>query len=345
MTTTATTTPTTTEAPSTRFVRPAVLAALALTGFAQHDEITALIFGDGALQPLAVQFARPLLGTVGYLSLAWLLSRIAELVLGRALLRRGARPPRLLFEMIAALLFVTALVAIAVFVFDGSPAGALATSGVLVAILGFALRNTITDIFSGLALSMESPFRIGDWIETENGVSGKVVEMTWRATRIETRDRVRVILPNGRLAAGRVTNYSAPRRHYRIQETVTLDPAVPVKRAKQVLLDAAMAAKHIRRSPAPDVRVRGFTERGTAYVVRYWVPSHADAVDCRDAVLESIDRHLRFSGIAMAHARGCWPVDHFDQHPSLSTSADRGHLQMASPTRRGGRASAIAMAR
>src|SRR3546814_16872143 len=105
--------------------------------------------------------------------------------------------------MIAVLLFVATFVAIFAFVFDRSLTGVLATSGVIVAVLGFALRNIIADVASGLALSLESPFRLGDWIETEAGVAGKVVAITWHATKLETRHPVHVVPPHNRTAPGR----------------------------------------------------------------------------------------------------------------------------------------------
>ncbi|HET8726964.1 MAG TPA: mechanosensitive ion channel domain-containing protein, partial [Alphaproteobacteria bacterium] len=237
----------------THIVVPALLAAVALGGFGYYETIVPLAH-DMALDLPGVRAGRLVLGTIGCLALAVLVSRLTRHVVTWAMARRGRQSPRLLHEMIAVLLFVAALVAIFALVFDRSLAGALATSGVLVAVLGFALRNTIADVVSGIALSIESPFRIGDWIETEAGVAGRVIEITWRATRVETRDQVHVVLPNSRIAAGRVTNYSAPRRHYRVQQTVVLDAGTPVFRAKQALLDGILAARKIRKSPAPDVR-------------------------------------------------------------------------------------------
>src|SRR3546814_967254 len=96
--------------------------------------------------------------------------------------------------------------------------GALAGSGIVVAIVGFALRNVIGDVFSGIALGIEAPYRIGDWVEMENTVKGRIVEIGWRTTRLQTRDQTYMILPNSQIARPRLTNYSAPRRHYRAQE-------------------------------------------------------------------------------------------------------------------------------
>jgi small-conductance mechanosensitive channel len=278
-----------------RLLLPALAAALAWgVGFVLVGTMdVAPAFGLGA------DGLRLVMAVAGCLSLAWFAARAFDLALTGAMARRGQRAPRLAPQLTAAALFLVALIAAPALAFDRPLVGALTTSGVAVAVLGFALRNIIADVFSGIALGFENAYRIGDWIEAEPGVSGRVVEINWRATRIETRDRVHLVLPNSRLAAGRVANYSAPRPWYRAQVQVTLDGSTPVARARRVLLAAASSAERIRREPAPDVRVTGFGDGSVDYVVRYWIPSFADAVDCRDAVLSSIDRHARRAGLAL----------------------------------------------
>jgi small-conductance mechanosensitive channel len=285
-----------------RLLWPTLMVTASLAGFAYYAALRGTFGGTGP-RIANLEAGELVLGAVSCLALAWLISRSIELVVTGAMARKGKRQPRLLYQMIAVLLFLVALLAILSFAFDRSLVGLVTTSGVLVAILGFALRNIIADIFSGIALSVESPYRIGDWVETELGARGRVVEINWRSTRVETRDQVHVVLPNSRIAAGRLTNFSAPRQHYRVQVPITLDFGVPVARARRALLAGVSSAPGIRGTPAPDVRVDSYADRGIRYVVRYWLPSFADEVDCRDAVLSAIDRHLRAAGIAMPHGR------------------------------------------
>src|SRR3546814_8153200 len=84
-----------------------------------------------------------------------------------------------------------------------STIAAAATSSVLIAILGFSLRNVVADVFAGIALSIERPYRIGDWVAAENGLSGRIIDVNWRSTRLETRDQVQTIVPNGQIAQQR----------------------------------------------------------------------------------------------------------------------------------------------
>ena len=77
--------------------------------------------------------------------------------------------------------------------------------------MGLALQDTLGNLVSGLALQMQRPFDVGDWVEFEGAQqAGRVTEVTWRATSIMTVDQVEVILPNAGLAKAAIRNYSRP---------------------------------------------------------------------------------------------------------------------------------------
>ncbi|MBC7908736.1 MAG: mechanosensitive ion channel family protein, partial [Rhodospirillaceae bacterium] len=172
-----------------------------------------------------------------------------------------------------------------------------------VAVLGFALRGMIADVFSGIAINMEHPYRIGDWVQLEGGLVGKVAEINWRATRLTTRDQLSVVVPNGVIAGAKVVNYSLPERHYRAQIKVALPVSVPVDRARRVLLAAVLGAGRVLSNPRPEVQADGFDERGMVYLVRYWVGDYADDIPCRDAVAASVAHGLQQAGLVPAFPR------------------------------------------
>ncbi len=230
-----------------------------------------------------------------YFSLAWLASRLLALVLDKAATRR--RPyPRLLKDMIAAVLFLLAFAAsVAMFMGQGA-VGALAGSGLVLAMLGFAIRNVVADTLSGIALGVEGPFRIGDWIDIDGLARGKVIEIGWRTTRVLTRDSTYLILPNSQIARQRITNYSAPRPQYRAQVTIVLDHSIPIDLARKTMLAAAGKAKLIQQEPRPDVRVVSYEEHGIGYALRYWLTRFDRDVDCRDEMYSLLDDALRQIG-------------------------------------------------
>ncbi|HLO75770.1 MAG TPA: cyclic nucleotide-binding domain-containing protein, partial [Magnetospirillum sp.] len=184
------------------------------------------------------------------------------------------------------------------FVFVQPVGGVLATSGLVVAVLGLALRGIIADVFSGIALNMEHPFRVGDWVQLDGGLVGMVTEMNWRATRLVTRDHTAVVVPNAVIAGSRLVNFSYPDRHYRAVLRLALPAGVPVERARRLLLSAVLGVEAVQTAPRPEVQVEGFDERGVMFAVRYWVADFADDNHCRDAVAAAVAETLAHAGLA-----------------------------------------------
>ena len=88
----------------------------------------------------------------------------------------------LLQDLVVGVVYAGMLLSILAFVF-AVPVGALiATSGVFAIILGLALQNTLSDVFSGIALGLGRPYVLGDWIVLSDGTEGRVVETNWRST-------------------------------------------------------------------------------------------------------------------------------------------------------------------
>ena len=87
--------------------------------------------------------------------------------------------------------------------------GLITTSAVLTAVIGLAAQNFLGNLFSGLSIQVEQPFRIGDWIEY-GSYQGKVVHIGWEAAHIKTFDDELIIIPNLDLAKSVIKNHSRP---------------------------------------------------------------------------------------------------------------------------------------
>ena len=157
----------------------------------------------------------------------WLVARGLELVVWRGLFaeRTGRSAPALLKGLTYALLIVAAL-ALFLWWIDYPVTGFLVSTGVVAGIVGLALQNTLSDLFSGIALSIERPFHMGDWIELDNGTVGQVVDMTWRSTRLKTFNNTIVAVPNSVLAAQPVTNLDEPTPPYSAWYFIKLSPEI-----------------------------------------------------------------------------------------------------------------------
>jgi small-conductance mechanosensitive channel len=109
------------------------------------------------------------------------------------------------------------------FVFGLSLQGLLATSGIIAIVLGLALQSTLGDVFSGISLSIEKPYRIGDEIVLEAGAEGKVIQVNWRSTHLKNGANDVVVVPNSSIAKLRIQNHSAGTKCYSGSLTVTVD--------------------------------------------------------------------------------------------------------------------------
>lgn len=234
---------------------------------------------------------------------AWFVARGVDVVLSRRFARANRVPPRLVGELVRVVVFGVALLALAARLAGQSVGGVLATSGVLIAIVGFSLRHTLTDIVSGIALGIEAPFRIGDWIALADGTTGRVEEISWRASRIVTKDGVAVTVPNGLVAGQVLRAYSRPEPHYRASAEIELPPDVPADRAIRILQGALLRTETICARPEPDVVIDGPGEGGIRYRLRWWVGGYAEDVPCRDAVLRHAFEDLHRAGLAPAAPR------------------------------------------
>lgn len=213
---------------------------------------------------------------------------------------KGLRPvPKVALDLLGLGLYAVAgLISLSLF-FHQDLSGILTGSGLILAMLGFAIRNVVADIFSGLALGIEAPFRIGDWVTIDGLATGRVQEIGWRTTRLVTRDSTYVILPNSQISRQRITNFSAPRKEYRDHVELTLPVEISVTEATSEIRRAFPEAELIVQSRGTEVQVAHYSPQGITYRVKYWVPQHDQEMACRNEVISRIDARLRAAQIRL----------------------------------------------
>ncbi|MFB9223695.1 mechanosensitive ion channel family protein [Paracoccus cavernae] len=216
---------------------------------------------------------------------------------------KGQRPvPKVVLDVLSTVIYtLVAIVSLSLFLRDDL-SGLLTGSGLVLAVLGFAIRNVVADIFSGLALSIEAPFRIADWIQIDTLGRGRVVEIGWRTSRLVTRDSTYIILPNSQISRQKITNFSAPREEYRDAIEMTLPAEISVSEARNLIKLALRGVRSLIADRKTDIHVLRYSPQGITYQVKYWVPRHDRETDCRNEVFIAIDRVLRERGIRIAMA-------------------------------------------
>lgn len=262
-------------------------APLALVGGAAVAAASAVVFPSGS--PTATGFVR-------FFAVAALLQCLTLLVAVSAWERFAAPLPRIFLDVLRWLAFAAAV--LVVLWEAGIDAGELLTGSALVtAVLGFALKDTLGNVFAGLAIHAEHPFEIGDWIQYDANPAhvGRVVEINWRATKVLTLDEAFVIIPNGQLAQASIRNFTKPEPWSRRSLFVVTPYEVPPQRVQAIILDAIRGSFGVLEHPAPSVVTNDFKERGVEHWVRLFTTefNQRDRVDgmARDRIWYALARH------------------------------------------------------
>lgn len=172
--------------------------------------------------------------------------------------------------------------------------------GATAAVFAFILQQTLGDLFSGLAMSIEKPFKIGDWIRLEDGTEGQVKDINWRATHLRGWDKTTRIIPNGTLARQSFTNLRGERHvfapWYTVQVSGEHDPA----QVTRLLQNAVDACSYPKKTPAPLVRLMFAESSPYTYMVWVHFENYPAMFAGREEIYGAIDAALRAEGMSIA---------------------------------------------
>ncbi len=185
----------------------------------------------------------------------------------------------------------------------------IATSAIVSGILAISLQTTLGNILGGFALQLDGSIHVGDWIQLESGRQGKVREITWRHTVVETRDWDTIVVPNANLLSSQFTilgkRSGMPIQH-RMWVYFNVDFRYSPQRVIEVVNEALQAApiERIALEPAPHAICFDFAKDGRDsfgyYAVRYWLTDLAVDDPTSSVVRTRIHASLRRAGIPLA---------------------------------------------
>ncbi|MEE4270446.1 MAG: mechanosensitive ion channel family protein [Thermoanaerobaculales bacterium] len=165
----------------------------------------------------------------------------------------------------------------------------LASAGIVGIAVGFAAKDTLANLFSGVFILADSPYKVGDYVILDGGLRGEVREIGIRSTRILTRDDVEVTVPNAVIAMGRIVNETGgPWDKMRVRVKVSAAYGSDVDQVRDVLLCSVEGARHVTREPAPRVRFRAFGDSGLDFELLAWI----EAPLYRGRVLDDLNRKV-----------------------------------------------------
>lgn len=232
-----------------------------------------------------------------WLHLAWTMIGFVHIYLT---LNRRPQEAHLLQDLIVGIVYLGVALSVIGFVF-GAPVGPLiATSGIVVVIIGLALQNTLADVFSGIALALGRAYVIGDWIQLADGTEGRVVETNWRSTNLLSGAHNVVVLPNSVLAKQGVTNRSRPDEAHQISLTIRVSAIHKPRLVEEVMLALLQGCERIVTNPPPAVALKTIDAIAIEVELFFRVASAASRISAQNEIIDLIYEHCRTNGVSLA---------------------------------------------
>jgi len=177
-----------------------------------------------------------------------------------------------LFEMTLKILLVGAAAYMFLLIWGINPTAWLASAGVIGIAVGFAAKDSLANLFSGIFIVADAPFKIGDYIVLDSGERGAVTHLGMRSTRLLTRDDVEITIPNAVIANAKIINESGgPWEKERIRIPVGVAYGSDVDEVCELLKNIALAHPEIVKDPAPRVRLRAFGTSSVDFELMGWI--------------------------------------------------------------------------
>ena len=232
----------------------------------------------------------------------------------------GRQPPRIVEDL--AIMVVYVIYGIAQLRLAGLDLSSIVTtSAILTAVVAFAMQDTLGNVLAGLAIQLDNSVQIGDWIRVDE-LSGRVCDIRWRSTLIETRNWETVVIPNSMLMKSRVAilgrRLGAPLQWRRILNFM-VDPGVPPTRVIAVVNEEMreVAVGNVARNPAPSTVLAAFEQGNLRYQLRYFL---TDLLE--DDLTDSIVRVHLFASLQRAGIRMAEP-----QNTIHAVTRDEAHAE------------------
>jgi len=210
--------------------------------------------------------------------------------------------PLLLVNMLTLLMSVVLGSWIATGVFGFRLAPVLATSALFSIVVGLALQETLGNLFSGIALQIDKPYTLGDWIEVQTAgqkLVGQVHEITWRATILTSLTEEWITIPNRVVAQSQVLNFSKTKNPILRSQVFRLPFSAPVPKVRQILVESIQNIKGISRTSDPVVLLVEAAESWLSVKLVYAVKDFPDQFRIADEVIEKSVESLRREGISL----------------------------------------------
>lgn len=235
-----------------------------------------------------------LLETCGVLVWSFTLARIASLIFQglasretkNSIIQTRTQPLFDIFSKLAVIAFATYAVMLA---WDINVGAWLASAGIAGIALGFAAKDSLSNLFAGIFIVADSPYAVGDFIVLDGELRGAVTSIGFRSTRLLTLDDIEIIVPNSLIGNAQIVNESGgPYHRARVSVTVECAYGSDVDQVRDVLLRCVDGAPRVTADPKPMVRFSSFGASGLVHEVLVWI----ERPQYRETVVDELNRRI-----------------------------------------------------
>jgi small-conductance mechanosensitive channel len=178
----------------------------------------------------------------------------------------------------------------------------IAGAGVAGVAIGFAAKDTLSNLIAGVLLIVDRPFEIGDRIEVWDAPQGSatwgdVIDIGLRATKIRTTDNIVIVIPNNKIMTRDIINYTLISESIRVRINVGIAYNADVQKAGDILVDLAGTVPWVAPTPAPKVVVRNFGDSSVDLQLRVWINDARQRMNTVSAITDKIKTAFDNAGI------------------------------------------------
>ncbi len=184
----------------------------------------------------------------------------------------------------------------------------IAGAGVAGIAIGFAAKDTLSNLIAGVLLIIDRPFEIGDRIEVWSAPKGSaswgdVVDIGLRATKIKTTDNIVVIIPNNEIMKRDIVNYTHLGGRIRVRINIGVGYDADIGRAKSAVLAVASTLDWVVQDPSPKVVVRHFGESSVELQLRVWINDARRRMDTISTITDRVKERFAAEGIEIPYPK------------------------------------------
>ena len=243
--------------------------------------------------------------------LIWLifLVRLATLVLnwmsGSRQRFRMVQPVTLpLFQIGVKIFILGGAIYFVLLFWDANLTAWLGSAGIIGIAVGFAAKDTLANLFAGVSILADSPYKMGDYIVLDTGDRGEITHIGIRSTRMLTRDDIEITIPNAIIANSRILNESGGRwlkERIRIPVKVAYDS--DIDQVREVLVGVCKTDDRVCTDPEPRVRFREFGDSGLRFELLCWIEEPVLRGRVKDALNSEVLKAFRSAGIQIPYPK------------------------------------------